>query len=277
MLIDFHTHAFADKIAQKAVSQLIDYYGIRTVHDGTLHGLLAEADKARVDALVLLVAATKPSQVKPANDWAVSISRMTREELSGVSGSNRMPRLFPFGTFHPDDPDWRNEIARLRAAGCKGIKLHPEFQGIDLADPRLNDFFEEISRDFIVMMHMGDKVRSPRNLSTPSKLASILDRFPRLKIVAAHMGGYCFWEEAMDTLAGRELYLDTSSTVPFIDAGLFRKLFEKDGAHRIVFGSDYPLSTPAKAYGEVSAFAWLTSAQRDLVFGKNAAALLGIA
>jgi len=225
MLIDAHTHAFADKIADKAVEQLITYYRLPTALGGRLPDLLAHAADARLDALVLLVAATRPEQVAPAHDWMLS---------RPWDGLPNCPRIIPFGTFHPDDPHWRVEIDRLRAAGIRGIKLHPEFQGIDLADPRLQPFFEEVAGEFVLMVHVGDPQVSPQNLSTPRKVAHLLDAYPTLELIAAHLGGYCFWEEALAYLAGRRLYLDTSSAIQFIDPGLLRRLIDRHGCERIL-------------------------------------------
>jgi len=222
-----------------------------------------------------LVAATKAAQVKPANDWALSLGRYDNDELCRLCGVSTAPKLIPFGTFHPDDLFWRDEIKRLRAAGCRGIKLHPEFQGIDLADKRLNPFFEEVSGDFIVVIHMGDRNKTPENFSTPKKLAAILNLFPKLKVVAAHMGGYCFWEEALNELAGRDLYLDTSSTIRYIDRGLLKKIISKHGVERILFGSDFPLQAPSEAHKELESLDFLTASMKERILGGNAALLLG--
>jgi hypothetical protein len=276
MLIDFHTHAFADKIADKAVEQLIAYYNIQTSHAGTLRELVGEASLSGADALVLLVAATKASQVAPAHEWTRSVSVISDQELRRSNGLSRAPRLIPFGTFHPDDPQWENEIDGLVRMGCRGIKLHPEFQGIDLADPRLNPFFEAVAGRFIVLIHMGDNVKSFNNFSTPRKLAKILDRFPALTVVAAHMGGLHFWEESLEELAGRELYFDTSSTLPFIERRLLRRLVDKHGTERILFGSDYPLQSTSAALEDIDSIDWLTARQKEQILGGNAAALLGL-
>lgn len=276
MLIDCHTHAFADKIAAKAVEQLITYYKMPTEFGGRLADLLVVADQAGLDALVLLVAATKPEQVKPANDWVLSLSRITPEQLRQDFRVNRIPQIIPFGTFHPDDPHWLEEIGRLRTAGIKGIKLHPEFQRIDLADPRLNSFFEEVSSDFILMIHMGDPVVSEANFSTPRKLRHILDRFPKLRIIAAHLGGYCFWEQSYRELAGREVYFDTSSALSYIDPQLLRRLITKHGTERILFGSDYPLRAPWQDIELLEKIPWLTAKEKDAISWRNCARLLDI-
>lgn len=275
MLIDCHTHAFAEKIAEKAVMQLIDYYQIPTSFGGRLSDLLKVAVETKLDALIMLVAATKPEQVKPANDWALALKGTRSLELETKYDLGPLPQIIPFGTYHPDDPDWFSEIQRLRKAGIKGIKLHPEFQNIDLADPRLSDFWAEIESDFIVMIHVGDPVHSESNRSTPRKVAAILDNFPKLRVIAAHMGGYLFWNEAYELLAGRDLYLDTSSTLPYIDAGMFQKLFTKHGMEKILFGSDYPLRSPAQDLELLDRMKWLTPAAKDRIFGRNCAELLG--
>lgn len=276
MLIDCHTHAFADKIAEKAVRQLIDYYQIPTDFGGRLVDLLKEATAAKLEGLILLVAATKPEQVKPANDWALALNGTDPLDLQTKYELTYPLRLFPFGTFHPDDPDWEAEINRLRRAGIRGIKLHPEFQGINLADPRLMDFFAAIETDFIVMIHVGDPVHSESNRSTPRKVAHILDNFPRLRVIAAHMGGYLFWQEAYETLAGRDLYLDTSSTLPYIDPALFQKLIAKHDPEKILFGSDYPLRSPAQDLELLERMAWLNSSAKERICGFNCAQLLRI-
>jgi predicted TIM-barrel fold metal-dependent hydrolase len=270
MRIDCHTHAFAEKIAEKAVQQLISYYRMPTTYGGTLDDLLVRAKAAHLDALVLLVAATKPEQVKPAHDWVLGLAEDPRLRAADA------PRVVRFGTFHPDDPHWVAEIARLRAGGIRGVKLHPEFQGIDLADPRLHAFFEEIQDDFILMVHVGDPRVRADNPSTPRKVAAILDRFPRLRLIAAHLGGYCFWEEVLEVLAGRALYLDTSSALPYIAPALLRRIVEQHGAARILFGSDYPLRAPDDDLPLIDGLSWLTAREKAQILGENAAALLGL-
>jgi uncharacterized protein len=266
MLIDCHTHAFASKIAPRAVKQLVEYYGLPTTFGGSLEDLRITAAEAKLDALVLLNAATRPEQARPANDWLMSL----------MQGTVKAPRIIPFGTFHPDDPDWISEVHRLRAAGIKGIKIHPEFQRIDLADARLDNFFAEVEKDFVLMVHIGDREAHSTNLSTPKKLAAILDKFPRLRAIAAHMGGYVLWHEACEHLVGRDVYLDTSSTLPYIEPPLLKNIMMRHSKELILFGSDYPLRSPQQDLPLLDAIPWLNDDEKDNIRGKNAARLLGL-
>ena len=274
MLIDCHTHAFAPRIASRAVQHLIDYYGLQTDRGGSLQDLLKTASGAGLDALVLLNAATKPDQVQPANDWLIRLAD------GGAPGTGSpvhpAPRVIPFGTFHIDSPNWLSEVRRLRAAGIRGIKIHPEFQRMDLADPRLNDFWAEVEDDFILMIHIGDLVKRESNLSTPHKLAVVLDRFPKLRAIAAHLGGYTFLQEACRSLARRNVYLDTSSTLPYIDPSVLRAILTRHSRELILFGSDYPLRTPQQDLPLLDAIPWLSDDDRERICGKNAARLLEI-
>lgn len=274
MLIDCHAHAFADKIAAKAVQQLIDYYQMPTTNGGHLSDLINAANQAGLDAFILLVAATKPEQVKPANDWVLEIASKSKSELKQLTGQKQLPGIIPFGAYHPADPNWLVEINRLRNAGIKGIKLHPEFQGIDLADPRFNPFFEEINDRFILMIHVGDPRVSPLNFSTPRKVAAILRNFPKIKMIAAHMGGLYFWDEVLDTLAGKDLYLDTSSALPFMQPKILKQIIAKHDPSKILFGSDYPLNTPQKELELLEQIPWLTTAAKERIYGLNCADLL---
>jgi len=276
MLIDCHTHAFADKIADRAIAHLSDYYKIQIPRGGRFGDLLAAAEEVRLDAFILLVAATRPEQVRPANDWILRLAGLSADEIRREFGVSHVPRVVPFGTFHPGDSNWLTEIKRLRAAGIKGIKLHPEFQGFDLANPVLHDFFAEVERDFVLLVHIGDRVVAETNFSTPRKVAAILDNFPKARVVAAHMGGYRFWDSAYEVLAGRDVYLDTSSVFPHLDIKGFQRLVSKHGTGRILFGSDFPVSSPQLDLNVLNQIEWLTDAEKQRIRGENCAELLGL-
>ena len=75
MLIDFHTHCFPDRIAQKAIEKLSFVSGgIENYTDGTVNGLKASMKKHGVDKSVVLNIATNAHQQKNVNDFAASIN-----------------------------------------------------------------------------------------------------------------------------------------------------------------------------------------------------------
>jgi uncharacterized protein len=233
MFIDIHTHAYHPKIADKVLAQLEDHYGIHPVGTGQLDDLLARAKRAGLDRVVVHNAATAPAQVVPANNWAIRIHRENPEILS-------------FGTLHPDYPDFERELDRLWRSGIRGIKFHADFQGFRLDDPKLWPLFETLSGRFTVMLHVGDRLPPAENNSCPAKVAAILRDFPKLTVIAAHMGGYLHWQYVLEHLVGKNVYIDTSSTLPFIDDATLRRIFYGHPRERILFGSDYPLFDPGE-------------------------------
>ena len=230
---DIHSHAFHPKIAVKVVQQLKDHYKIDPVGNGLIDDLTNRFDQAGIDCGVVHSAATRPEQVIPANDWAIYVQK-TYE------------RFHAFGTIHPDFKYWRSELNRLESNGIRGLKIHADFQGFRLDDFRLWPIFEAAEDRFMLMMHVGDRIDPAQNPSSPKKVARIKRDFPNLKIIAAHLGGFFHWDYVLDNLAGLDIYLDTSSSLEFIDQTLLEKIINAFPMDHILFGSDYPLYDPAQ-------------------------------
>ena len=76
-------------------------------------------------------------------------------------------------------------------------------------------------------------------------MAAQLERFPRLRVIAAHFGGFQHWQYVVEHLAGRNVYFDTSSSLYDISDQLLFDIFNHHPRERILFGSDYPLFDPA--------------------------------
>lgn len=255
MFIDIHTHAFHPKIARKAVDHLNNFYTVACAGDGTIDHLLAREKHAGVDKCVVLCAATAPTQVIPANNYAISLQKKHVEVIS-------------FGTLHPGYANWETELKRLKTAGLRGIKLHPDFQGFWLDDARLLPIFEVAQKDFIFEIHIGDNTSPEKNPSCPYKLAAILDAFPSLTVIAAHMGGYRMWEHSLKALGVRRrenLWFDTSSVTPFVAPKELRALLDAFPRERLLFGTDWPLYDPEEELERLQRMAGLSDAQLEAV------------
>ena len=57
-IVDFHAHAFHDKIAVKAAENLNDYYGIPLAANGQFQYLLDSMREQHIDKLVIHATAT---------------------------------------------------------------------------------------------------------------------------------------------------------------------------------------------------------------------------
>lgn len=130
--VDFHAHAFPDKIAEKAAQNLETYYDMPLVSKGHFDTLLQKANAANIDKLVILSTATKPAQVENVNSYLASLVEENPGQLVG------------FGTIHPGYADYKNELRRVKELGLRGIKLHADFQGFDIDTEEMLPVYEEI-------------------------------------------------------------------------------------------------------------------------------------
>lgn len=256
-IIDFHAHAFPEAIAHKAVNHIGNHYTIQMHGKGIIEDLLESADKTGVDYVVIHSTATKETQVKHINDWVASHST---------------GKLIGFGTLHPDMDDVEGEFERIISLGLKGIKLHPDFQGFNADDPRMDRVYSIIGNRLPLLIHAGDE-----NLdsSSPRRLANVLEKHPYLTMIAAHLGGFKNWKEAMDCLIGKNLYLDTSSAIQYMDKGFASRLIKAHGTKKVVFGTDYP-----SMYHEIELEAFhkldLDNQEKEDILYNNAAVILGV-
>ena len=225
-IIDAHAHIFPPKIAEKASRSIGSFYNAPIFYKGSIEELIASGDKISVNYYIVHSTATKADQVCSINDF---IMGSCRDES----------RFIGFGTMHHGFPDIHGEFSRIQAGGLRGLKLHPDFQGIAADDPRLDPVYEELAaRDMPVLIHAGDK---RYDFSGPLRLSRVLDRHPRLKMIAAHFGGYTEWEESLEHLAGRRCCFDTSSTLWSLSPRKARAILRKHGTDRFLFGSDFPM------------------------------------
>lgn len=263
MLIDFHTHAFPEKIALRAVAKLrYDCGGVEPQTDGTAASLKAEMEKDGVDLSVVQSIATNPAQQKNVNDFAIRL--------------NQDPCLLAFGSVHPDAPDALEELERIHEAGLKGVKLHPEYQGFYMDDERLKPIYQKISQlGLITLFHAGkDYGFAPPYHCTPDRIRRALRWFDS-PVVAAHWGSLDCGEEVLEKLCGENLYFDLSFGYSHMPKYLAQAIIDKHGPDRLLFGSDMPWHRPSMERKLLETLD-ISDADREKIYAGNAARLLGV-
>lgn len=263
IIVDIHTHAFADDIAPRAIPALLESAGgeLAAHYDGTVRGLVDAMDRFGVDVSVIQPVATKPSQVRAINDWAAA---------------QASSRIVPFGAMHPDLEDPADEIARMRSLGLKGFKLHPEHQVFSPHETRLHAIYEAASdAGMVVLFHAGADVIHPTIHGTPASFAELIDVFPRLTVVLAHLGGFREWEAVAEHLAGRDVWLDTAYTLGHLPDEEFVALVRAHGVERVLFGSDGPWTDAAAEIAHLRSLP-LAEDEIEAILGENAVRLLGL-
>ena len=268
-MIDFHAHAFPDALAERSVSYLAAKAGIDHYADGTVAGLVQAASKVNAQGALVLPVVTKPSQFASVNAFAKRIND-GEFDACGV-------RLFSFGGIHPDDEDVEKELLSIKAMGLKGVKLHPDYQQTFIDDKKNLLIIEKAAElGLLVSVHAGLDLGFPDcTHCTPVRAKRMLHLTGANNVILAHMGGFGMWEEVADLLVGEDVRFDTGVVARYMDTNLATEIVRAHGADKILFATDSPWASFEDSVAFVRALD-LPEEQKNMIFGSNAAKLLGI-
>lgn len=269
MIIDFHTHIFPDKLAQRAIKVLED--NILKVSkrvekaklDGRLQSLKTSMEKNNINVSVVMPIATNPTQTETINAYAAQI--------------NAKDNVYSFGSVHPNDEKACVHLEKIKELGLKGIKLHPEYQGFYIdSDESLEVLRKAEELGLYVMLHAGADIGiEPPVHCEPERLKNALKYVSGENIIAAHMGGYMRWEKVIEHLIDTPIYFDTSYSVGQMDDELAKKIIRAHGADKILFGSDSPWMHQGYVAEKIKSFNFDEETERK-IFWENGAKILDI-
>jgi uncharacterized protein len=176
----------------------------------------------------------------------------------GLAGA--VPAVIPTFTIYPE-PGVAAETARCLAAGGRAVKVHLQVGGFDATDPLLAGAWGLLQDAGLpIILHAGAVADGSGNEQWcgPVPVRRLLGRFPRLRLVIAHLGAPD--HDAFVTLAEEHdgVWLDTAMVFtdpPYLGPSPAH-LVERLGAlgDRIVFGSDFP-TIPHQFAAQVSGLA----------------------
>ena len=248
-------------------------------------------------------------------DVARELIRIQNEALAEACAANP-ERFVAFATVAPQHPDLAVEQLEegVRRYGLRGASLGGSVEGQELSDPKFHTFWARAEQlGVLVFIHpqgtaeLESSTRLAGNgvltntignpLETTIALSHLifegtLDRFPGLKICAAHGGGYLpsyaarsdtimttFPERCTGALKKkpteylRQLYFDSI----VFTAEALRHLAAETGAGQIVMGTDYPYPWTKTSVDHILNTPGLTDDERVAMLGGTAAKLLGLA
>ncbi|MEU8802957.1 amidohydrolase family protein [Spirillospora sp. NPDC048819] len=261
MIIDTHAHVWPDHIAPRVLAGRPA--GLDARFDGTVGGLTRTMDAAGVDRAMTLAIAGVAKNVERTNEFIGAVDRH---------------RFIPFGTVHPGLSIEQN-LRSLDGNGIRGVKLHPLFQDLSLADPAVVDLVRALAdADVTLITHAGaggDDAANERG--APRHLRALLDAVPHLRLIACHYGGYHRLDEAEELMVGSRAVLETSwpPRLSDLDADRMRAIVAAHGADRMVFGSDWPMADPAAEIAAIRSWG-LSPEEESAILGGTLAGLLGI-
>jgi aminocarboxymuconate-semialdehyde decarboxylase len=277
---------------------------------------LQAMDEQGIDVEALSI---NPNWYKTDRDLAKQIIKIQNEKLAEACAANP-ERFVAFATVALQHPDLAAEQLEegVKKYGLRGAGIGGNVAGEEISDPKFHPFWAKAEElGVVVFIHpqgdgataqlgqrfkgngyLGNVIGNP--LETTIALSHLifegtLDKFPGLKIIAAHAGGF------LPSYAGRsdqgcptrpdlcpggthgtikkepseylkQLYYDT---MVFRPEGV-RHLVAEVGASQLVVGTDFPFPWTKTAVDLILKTPGLSDDERTAILGGTAAKLLGI-
>ena len=247
-------------------------------------------------------------------DLAAQIVKLQNEQLAEICAKtpDRFVGLASLALAYPDLAAEQLETA-VKKLGLRGALVGGSVNGMELADPKLHPFWakaEELGTLIFIHPQSGTELEKSGRLKGSGGLYNAignpvettialshlilegtLDRFPGLKICAAHAGGYLpSYSGRTDAMCAnrpdqcpvvlkkkpseylKQLYFDS---MVFTPEGL-RHLVAEVGASQIVMGTDTPFPWTKTSVEHILAAPGLSDGERVAMLGGTAAKLLDI-
>ncbi|MBE6685948.1 MAG: metal-dependent hydrolase [Ruminococcaceae bacterium] len=268
MIIDFHTHNFPDRIAERTIS-LLESHGTKANTNGTLQGLKDSMKDADIDISVVLPVMTAVKQFETVNKYAA--------ETNGKDG------IISFGGIHPECDSPEEKLEYIKSLGLKGVKIHPDYQGSFINDERYIRIIKHcVKTGLFVVTHAGLDPAFPEVVrATPERILDMYDKVycgkepERASIILAHLGSLDETDKVMEMIAGKMFYLDTAVMLDRISGDKTVRLIKAHGSDKILFATDSPWA-PQKKFVELLKDLPLTDDEKDNILWKNAKNMLNI-
>lgn len=255
-IFDSHAHIYPQKIAVKASASVGNFYSTGMAGDGTVETLLSFGKEAGISKYVVHSVATSAHQVQSINRFILDSVR-------------EHPEFIGFMTLYWDmtEQEIADEVDFCIKNGFKGVKLHPDFQHFAINSPEGQKMYNVVGDRLPILFHTGDK---RYNYSSPYFLAEMAKKYPKMRFIGAHFGGYSCWDQVVDAYKGCDnVWYDTSSTTGFFpDKDYLVQLIRTLGPEKFFFGCDYPMWNASKEVGRFLSLD-LTEKEREAVFSGN--------
>lgn len=319
-VIDFHAHMLEDELLRRAAGKTVlsgygtaSHVGTRAVNEATLKKMLDPQHQLEdMDRRGINVNVVSSATVIQGTSWAdpqtdLALNQRCNDRIAEWV-SNNPDRFVGSFTLPLQDVDLAlHEMERaVKRLHLRVANLCTQYRGAYIGEQRYWPFWELASALGIVVWIHPDGIRDlwfqkfgmwnsiGQSIEEAKVMASIIyegvvERFPNLKIVISHGGGYAPHNMGRmdrnvinrpDSMANigrkpseylRSFYYDTC----LFDPAILRALIDRVGADRLVMGSDYPVGDP-DPIGFIQKCPGLTAEEQDLLIGGTAAKLLGL-
>jgi hypothetical protein len=214
-----------------------------------------------------------------AHKWENEKVSIKNDSLIAFCKTNR--KYFPICSVHPDHGEAAlAELERIYLKGVRFLKLHSLSQGIDLASENVHSVVKKASDLGFVILFDG---WNPKDANMLMKIVDLANENPKGKFIIAHMGGPHFNETVLINVFKmykwyqNNIWVDCSAILymyansPYVEQ--IKWTIRKIGIDRVLFGSDYPVSTVDEAVIAVETYGF-SKIELSAIFFKNSKTIL---
>ena len=244
--VDAHVHIFPPEMTEARDSYLsrderfASLYADPRARMATAEEVLAEMDRTNVALSVVFGFPFRDQGLcRQVNEYVLAAVAALPGRLAGLA------------CVAPGEPGAAAELERCLDAGMRGCgELAPGGSPEDIeALSGVAGLLRE--RGLPLLLHSNEPVGHVypgKNAFGPAACVACAAAHPGLKLVFAHMGGGTFLYEAMPELRNTlaDAYYDTAALPYLYDPAVYRAAEATAGAHKVLFGSDYALLSPAR-------------------------------
>jgi predicted TIM-barrel fold metal-dependent hydrolase len=296
MIIDAHTHAFPPRVIERRAELIerepafAEIYGNPDAKMATAEDVLASMEEAGVDRSVICNFAWRDEVlVEATNDYLIEWGQRSGGRLLPFVSLYFPENVGAHGRAEMEDAPAsakrgiRERIRDMAAAGARGIgELRPEHSGYDLGDSDEADLlaWAAAAFDLTVLVHASEPVGhhyAGKQGGPIDGIAAFARNAAGVNVIAAHWGGglafYALMPEVREGL--QQVWFDTAATHLLYDDGIYRSVIDIIGVDKILWGSDFPLTTQEKALQRTRDVG-LNDEELAAILGTNAGSLLSL-
>ena len=215
-------------------------------------------DMKPVDKAIAFGVAINPSGSE--DDMGVMRGQRETNDTAAALARTYPDKVIGFMSVHPGASDIMEELERcVDDLGLKGIKLAPNYQNFEPLGKdarRVYEFAER--RGLPIVFHQGTAPMraAPLMYAHPLVMDELAIAFPDLKVVMAHMAHP--WHEDCIAVIRKHpnVYADVSGQFyrPWQMYNGMRLAYEWSVMHKLLFASDWPLTTPQETIDSLRSF-----------------------
>ena len=257
--------------AGAASAVIVNLFGVERARQRAIFELPADLTPQERERRTELIETSIGDRLRASNEWTCGLAK-------------QYPQFVPFIAADP----WalpvhemcEHIVDQARNNGARGIKLHGIVQQVRMNDRRMWPIYRTcVEEGMPVIAHSGP-ARGPVQFSEPRAFADVLEAFPDLVLVLAHLGGGA-WSQTKELAdAYPQVSFDCSEIMAWTGGSKaptnleLAHIIKEIGPDRVMMGSDFPWYDVDYSADWVKSLPVLSREEKEGILGANAQRIL---